>query len=183
MGKRIPGRPRRRDGARRRFRYQHTNNTPATVRINPNPVAIHQATTRQYLLKPVSAQAVYERRGKKEPRDDSKISAQRIHLRIDSVGATLTSSHLRAVYATLSASSATPGARRTRTSAPTSPSDRRVAPKFGGGSRVAPSRCDSRRGASPAGTSRGPPRFASIRLSTRCAPGGGTWTRTSTARS
>ena len=100
MGKRIPGRPRRRDGARRRFRYQHTNNTRATVRINPNPVAIHQATTRQYLLKPVSAQAVYERRGKKEPRDDSKISAQRIHLRIDSVGATLTSSHLRAVYAT-----------------------------------------------------------------------------------
>ena len=43
---------------------------------------------------------MYERRGKKEPRDDSKISAQRIHLRIDSVGATLTSSHLRAVYAT-----------------------------------------------------------------------------------
>ena len=79
----------------------NTQTTPATtVRINPNPVAIHQATTRQYLLKPVSAQAVYERRGKKEPRDDSKISAQRIHLRIDSVGATLTSSHLRAVYAT-----------------------------------------------------------------------------------
>ena len=80
----------------------NTQATPeATVRIhNPNPVAIHQATTRQYLLKPVSAQAVYERRGKKEPRDDSKISAQRIHLRIDSVGATLTSSHLRAVYAT-----------------------------------------------------------------------------------
>ena len=72
----------------------------ATVRINPNPVAIHQATTRQYLLKPVSAQAVYERRGKKEPRDDANTSAQRIHLRIDSVGATLTSSHLRAVYAT-----------------------------------------------------------------------------------
>ena len=80
----------------------NTQATPeATVRIhNPNPVAIHQATTRQYLLKPVSAQAVYERRGKKEPRDDANISAQRIHLRIDSVGATLTSSHLRAVYAT-----------------------------------------------------------------------------------
>ena len=80
----------------------NTQATPeATGRIhNPNPVAIHQATTRQYLLKPVSAQAVYERRGKKEPRDDSNTSAQRIHLRIDSVGATLTSSHLRAVYAT-----------------------------------------------------------------------------------
>ena len=79
----------------------NTQTTPeATVRITPNPVAIHQATTRQYLLKPVSAQAVYERRGKKEPRDDANTSAQRIHLRIDSVGATLTSSHLRAVYDT-----------------------------------------------------------------------------------
>ena len=79
----------------------NTQTTPeATVRITPNPVAIHQATTRQYLLKPVSAQAVYERRGKKEPRDDANTSAQRIHLRIDLVGATLTSSHLRAVYDT-----------------------------------------------------------------------------------
>ena len=78
----------------------NTQTPPATVRINPNPGAIHQATTRQYLLKPVSAQAVYERRGKKEPRDDANTSAQRIHLRIDSVGATLTSSHLRAVYDT-----------------------------------------------------------------------------------
>ena len=79
----------------------NTQTTPeATVCITPNPVAIHQATTRQYLLKPVSAQAVYERRGKKEPRDDANTSAQRIHLRIDSVGATLTSSHLRAVYDT-----------------------------------------------------------------------------------
>ena len=79
----------------------NTQTTPeATVCITPNPVAIHRATTRQYLLKPVSAQAVYERRGKKEPRDDANTSAQRIHLRIDSVGATLTSSHLRAVYDT-----------------------------------------------------------------------------------
>ena len=79
----------------------NTQTTPeATVRITPNPVAIHRATTRQYLLKPVSAQAVYERRGKKEPRDDANTSAQRIHLRIDLVGATLTSSHLRAVYDT-----------------------------------------------------------------------------------
>ena len=79
----------------------NTQTTPeATVCITPNPVAIHQATTRQYLLKPVSAQAVYERRGKKEPRDDANTSAQRIHLRIDLVGATLTSSHLRAVYDT-----------------------------------------------------------------------------------
>ena len=79
----------------------NTQTTPeATVCITPNPVAIHRATTRQYLLKPVSAQAVYERRGKKEPRDDANTSAQRIHLRIDLVGATLTSSHLRAVYAT-----------------------------------------------------------------------------------
>ena len=79
----------------------NTQTTPeATVCITPNPVAIHRATTRQYLLKPVSAQAVYERRGKKEPRDDANTSAQRIHLRIDLVGATLTSSHLRAVYDT-----------------------------------------------------------------------------------
>ena len=79
----------------------NTQTTPeATVCITPNPVAIHRATTRQYLLKPVSAQAVYERRGKKEPRDDANTSAQRIHLRIDSVGATLTSSHLCAVYDT-----------------------------------------------------------------------------------
>ena len=37
MGKRIPGRPRRRDGARRRFRYQHTNRHPRRFVSTPTP--------------------------------------------------------------------------------------------------------------------------------------------------
>ena len=71
--------------------------------------AAEQANRRQYLLEPVSASAYYERRGKREPaaRNDvpgsslapnGGVPAQRIHLRIDSVAARLTSSHLRAAY-------------------------------------------------------------------------------------
>ena len=69
-----------------------------------DPAATAQANRRQYLLEPVSASAYYERRGKREPAGSldagafANVPAQRIHLRIDSVAARLTSSHLRAVY-------------------------------------------------------------------------------------
>ena len=59
--------------------------------------AARQASTRQYLLAPVNAAAVYERRGNRElPSAD--VASQRVHLHVSEVAARISSSHLRALF-------------------------------------------------------------------------------------
>ena len=59
--------------------------------------ATEQASRRSFLLAPASARARYERRGKIEAASET-LASQRVYLRVDSLAATLKSSHLRVLF-------------------------------------------------------------------------------------
>ena len=60
-----------------------------------------QADTRNFLLAPVSASALYERRGKREF-FDAAVPAQRFFLKIDAIDTRIASSHLRVAFDSVS---------------------------------------------------------------------------------